>query len=288
LVFEPINLNRRQGGPPAHQETGPGEATAYRYHNDYREAAHLPSGLNVIFRTIHPEDKQMLVDGMVRLSQESRQARFLIEKTSLSEPELRYLTELDGHNHLAIGVARPLPGGREDGIGIARFVRLNEDPQVAEPAITVIDEYQGRGVGTALLRRLVEAARERGIRRFRCDFLTDNRRVASIIDDLEGGTVIHRERGVVTMEFPLPLPRPDEHPRVTLKRSSMYRALSHVAQGLMSLRRVHHRTGTWNRIPSAGEATVVIPEPDSSREAGSLADSGNCLSSAKPDEEADA
>jgi GNAT superfamily N-acetyltransferase len=237
---------------------------------------------------VYPEDKQMLVNGMARLSPESRHARSLNDKSALSEAELQYLTELDGHNQFAIGAARPLPDGREEGIGIARCVRLREDPQVAEPAIIVIDEYQRRGVGTALLRRLVEAARERGIRRFRCDFLTDNRKVGSIFDDLEGGAVIHRECGVVTIEFPLPSPRPDEHPRVTPNRSSVYRALERAAQGRLSLRHTHHRDEPPDVIPSVAEVTVAFAEPDSSREAGSLADSGRCLSAAMPDEEADA
>ena len=282
MVFEPMNLNRGRESRPAHQETVTRLGTAYRYDNDYREVARLPSGLDVIFRTVHPEDRQMLAEGMARLSQRSRHARFLADKPSLSERELRYLTEFDGHNHIALGAARPLPGGREEGIGIARLVRLEEDPEVAEPAVTVIDEYQDCGVGTALLRRLVGAARERGVRRFRCEFLADNHRVCSIIDDLDEGAIVHREGGVVTMEFPLPSPRPDEHPRVTLKRSAMYRLLTRAAQGWLSLQCTLDRKQPPDLFLSGGNVTVALPEPGWSREQMSLAESSHGPSAAEP------
>jgi GNAT superfamily N-acetyltransferase len=154
-------------------------AAVYHYDDRYREEARLPAGLQVVFRAVHPEDKNLLAEGMSRLSPASRYFRFLSPKKSLSKIELAYFTEVDGHNHFAIGVARPQPGGGEEGIGVARFVRFQDDPEVAEPAVTVIDDYQGCGVGTALLRRLVEAARERGIKRFRCEFLADNQRVCA-------------------------------------------------------------------------------------------------------------
>jgi GNAT superfamily N-acetyltransferase len=270
MVFEPLYLNGHQNSPPARQETGTGKRAAYQYDHDYRESARLPNGLEVIFRTVHPEEKHMLVEGMERLSQTSRHARFLVDNTSLAKTELRYLTELDGHNHFAIGVVRPLPGGREEGIGIARFVRLKEDPEVAEPAVTVIDEYQGRGVGTALLRRIVDAAHEHGIKKFRCDFLADNQRARSIIDDLDDGAIVYRKRSVVTLEFRLPSPQPDEHPRVTLKGSAIYRAFARVAQGLLSLRRMHHGKKPPDLTSSGGKATVALLEPIQASEQGSL------------------
>ena len=287
MVFEPTHLNRREDAPPPHQETGPGKETAYCYDSDYREAARLPSELDVIFRTVHPKDKQMLVDGMARLSQASRYARFLVDRTSLSNTELQYLTELEGHTHFAIGVARPLPGGREEGIGIARFVRFKENPEVAEPAITVIDEYQGRGVGAALLQRLVEAARERGIKKFRCDFVAYNQRVCSIIDDFDDVAMVHRERGVLTMEFPLPSPRPDEYPWVTLKRSSIYRALARASQGLLSFRRIPHGREPPKLIPSGGRAASAFSEPGRDGEQKSWDDSSNGSLAAKQMEEAE-
>jgi GNAT superfamily N-acetyltransferase len=237
---------------------------ACRYGSDYRELVHLPSGIDIVCRAVRPDDKRLLAEGMERLSPVTRFARFLSDKDSLSESELTYLTELDGVDHYAIGAVRPLAGGGEAGIGVARFVRLRREPEVAEPAVTVIDDFQGCGVGTALLRRLVDAARERGIKRFRCEFLADNRRVRSILDEFRKNAIVHHERGIVTMEFPLPTFGEDEAPRATLKRSALYRALVRAAQGRLSLRRVHRRDGT--REPTRDDdldCDRSFPAPDS-------------------------
>ncbi len=63
------------------------------------------------------------------------------------------------------------PDGELEGLGVARFIRDPDDPGVAEPAIAVVDAWQGRGVGRVLTDRLVDAARERGIRELRCTVL---------------------------------------------------------------------------------------------------------------------
>src|SRR5207244_92171 len=107
--------------------------------------------------------------GFAGLSAESRYRRFFSAKDRLSEAELRYLTEVDGVDHFALGA---LHDG--EGAGVARFVRLRDRPDTAEAAIVVVDERQGCGLGRLLLTRLTEAARERGITRFRSDVLARN------------------------------------------------------------------------------------------------------------------
>ena len=69
----------------------------------------------------------------------------------------------------------------ERGVGIARFVRLKDQHDVAESAITVVDEYQHRGVGRILLVELVALARKHGVTRFRAEVLRDNVAVSSIL-----------------------------------------------------------------------------------------------------------
>src|SRR5262249_20362804 len=115
----------------------------------------------------------LLIEGFARLSPQSRYLRFFGPKDRLSDAELSYLTELDGVNHFAIGA---LAAGEwpERGIGIGRFVRLTTEPTVAELAITIVDAEQRKGRGSALCARLVEAARERGIRRFRAEIMPSN------------------------------------------------------------------------------------------------------------------
>jgi GNAT superfamily N-acetyltransferase len=267
--------------------SGEEDKPAYHYGSDYRELVRLPCGIDIVCRTVHPDDKRLLAEGMRRLSSASRHARFHSGTNSLSASELTYLTELDGVDHYAIGAVLPLPGGRESGIGIAKFVRFRHEPEVAEPAVTVIDDYQGCGVGTALLRRVVDAARERDVKRFRCEFLAENQRVSSILDEFQKHSIAHREQGVVTMEFPLPTFCPVENPWVTLKRSAIYRALARAAQGVLFLQCMHQPKANPNLTPSGEKTSVLHLEPVGSREKERWGDSNNDRSATKPALEAD-
>ena len=96
--------------------------------------------------------------GLQALSPLSRYRRFLAPKPRLSPSELRYLTEVDGRDHVAlVAVAPRTPPTAWSGVG--RFVRLAEAPDTAEFAIVVADDWQGRGLGRALAERLAAAAR---------------------------------------------------------------------------------------------------------------------------------
>lgn len=145
----------------------------FRYDGRYREEIVLPDGTRVLLRLVRPGDKRLLAAGMKRLSSEGRYRRFHVPKHDLTRSELKYFTEMDTLNHFAIGALRR--GGGREGLGIARFVRLPDKPDTAEIAIAVADEAQGRGLGRALLARLAEAARERGVRTFTCDVLATNK-----------------------------------------------------------------------------------------------------------------
>src|ERR1700758_3110348 len=89
--------------------------------------------------------------------------RFLTPKKELSPAELRYFTDVDHHDHEALGALDHADGR---GVGVARYVRDTEDPQAAEIAVTIIDDWQGRGLGTELLAQLSDRARQEGICRF--------------------------------------------------------------------------------------------------------------------------
>jgi GNAT superfamily N-acetyltransferase len=123
---------------------------------------------------MRPSDKQMLLDGFEHLSPDSRYARFMAPKVNLSETELRYLTEVDGVDHFAMGAIRRHLVSKDEGVGSARFVRLSDAPDTAEPAVTVLDDFQGKGLGAILLQRLIEAAWERDVRWFRTELLAEN------------------------------------------------------------------------------------------------------------------
>jgi GNAT superfamily N-acetyltransferase len=103
---------------------------------------------------------------------ESRYRRFLSAMPSLSESMVRYLTEIDHHDHEAMIALDEETG---EGTGVARFVRDAKRPASAEVAVTVIDDWQGRGLGTLLLEVLSARAREEGITIFTAMMLATNR-----------------------------------------------------------------------------------------------------------------
>jgi RimJ/RimL family protein N-acetyltransferase len=134
-------------------------------------AIRLEDGTELLVRPIRATDKARLAAGLTRLSETSRQKRFLGPKPRLTASELRYLTEVDGRDHYAIVAVLP---GTDDIVASARWVRLASDPLAAEAAVVVCDDLQGKGLGKELARMLADAARERGIRRIHATMLSDN------------------------------------------------------------------------------------------------------------------
>jgi hypothetical protein len=102
---------------------------------NYREDVVLTNGLRIRFRTVTPSDKQKLAESFAHLSAESRYRRFFSTKIALTPAELQFFTEPDGIDHVAIAAVEIDTSGEEDdGIGIGRFLRVPEDPEVAEIA----------------------------------------------------------------------------------------------------------------------------------------------------------
>ena len=136
----------------------------------------LRDGLRARIRPVQPEDKIRIQCGMRLLSAESRYLRFFNGSTELSPTLLQYLTEVDQKNHVAWIAVNPKLAG-EPGMGIARFVRLSDEPEVAEMALTVVDKFQGVRLGAALLNILLVRAEQLNIRTLRAVVLPDNYRV---------------------------------------------------------------------------------------------------------------
>jgi RimJ/RimL family protein N-acetyltransferase len=147
----------------------------------------LHNGETVTIRPIRPADKPLLAAGMAALSDESAYRRFLGPKQQLSLDELRYFTEVDFADHVALVAVRP--DEPETMVGVGRWVRIPGDPEAAEVAYLVADELQGEGLGTALTDALADAARARGVRRFVATMLPDNaaarRLLAHVSDDVQ-------------------------------------------------------------------------------------------------------
>jgi len=142
-------------------------------------------------RQIRPDDKPLLVAGLDRLSEASRYKRFLAPKPGFTDAELRYLTEVDGVDHVAY-VALRADAPREL-MAVARLVRDAEDPRRAEIAVTVGDEWQRRGLGKLLGDRLAMAARDRGIRWLTATMAADNVGAHRLFDHVSTMLTHHRD-----------------------------------------------------------------------------------------------
>lgn len=128
-------------------------------------------------RPIEPDDQALVKAFYHDLSDRSKRLRFLVPTNAISDEDLRYLTDVDHRRHEAM-VA--LDGDRM--IGVARYVRVPRDREAAEVAVVVADERQNQGVGTALLDRLTERARENGIVRYTAMVSPDNEIVLGALD----------------------------------------------------------------------------------------------------------
>jgi RimJ/RimL family protein N-acetyltransferase len=155
----------------------------------------------VEIRPIEPDDKDALARGFDRLSERSRYRRFLSPRGPLTDAELRYLTEVDHHDHEALVAVEPETG---EGVGVARFVRSPEDPRLAELAVAVADDWQGHGVGSLLAAELAKRAREEGITCFTALALAENDAMLGILQELGDVRTGRTELGTVELAVDLP------------------------------------------------------------------------------------
>lgn len=162
----------------------------------------LPKGGAIRVRPIVPEDREPLRRAFSQFSEQSRRLRFFRVIDELTESQLDYLTVIDYHDHFA-WVAFSLDEEEHPGVGVARYVRLAEDPSIAEPAVAVLDAYQGRGIGRVLFGLLAETAVEHGIERFRAYVLSGNQETLEALRRL--GSIAGYEEGAATLDVPLPL-----------------------------------------------------------------------------------
>jgi RimJ/RimL family protein N-acetyltransferase len=161
----------------------------------------LPSGTEVMIRPIRPDDGPRLSAAYDRLSPESRYKRFLAPKPHLNSTEVEYLVNVDGANHIAL-VATPVDHP-ERIIGVARLVRLSEDPSAAEFAVVIGDPWQGEGLASAMLERLLMAAPSQGIERLRATILADNEPAHRLVRHLPGPQRLRRRGPVNEIEVDL-------------------------------------------------------------------------------------
>jgi GNAT superfamily N-acetyltransferase len=142
----------------------------------------LQDGSRVIIRVLHKEDAALERDFIGRLSPESRRMRFLGGVSESNDVMIHELTDLDyGHEMAFVALVREAGKTRE--IGVSRY-NLAPDGKSCECAVTVSDEWQGKGLGTLLMRHLIEIARQRGIRSMFSIDSANNSRMRELARDL--------------------------------------------------------------------------------------------------------
>lgn len=199
--------------------------------NPVSEHVVVRDGLEILLRPVRPDDKRLLAQAFDRLSPQSRYRRFFAPLQHLSEQDLRYLTEVDHHDHEAIVAVNPDNGAI---VGVARYIR-GADPAEAEVAVVVGDPWQGHGVATTLLQRLVGRAREEGVESFVALMLSENTEALELFRNLAPGG--SRLRGSASGNTELVMTLPEPH---LVRDSSLGRALRAAAGGL----RINH----WPRL----------------------------------------
>lgn len=185
-------------------------SNSMKFNDNYSEHVSLQTASQIRLRLIRPDDKKHMVKAFEHLSSASRYKRFFGTKKSLSENELRYFTEIDQHNHFALGAFDLDDGNNEMGVaGVARFIRLPSDTECAEVGITVIDSAQGKGIGRLLLEQLFSAAVERGIKRLRFECLAENQDMQRLVKKLADLVKFEREDDLLIAEVVIPKPCPN-------------------------------------------------------------------------------
>lgn len=131
--------------------------------------ARLIDGTMVELRPLGPDDKPLLEEGMAKLSPNSRRLRFMAPVDRLSRAQLAYLTEIDHASHIAWGALI-----NEEPVAVGRIVRSGDEPTVAELAITVVDDWQRRGLGNLLVRLMAELGRSLDVKVLTFEALPEN------------------------------------------------------------------------------------------------------------------
>ena len=156
-----------------------------------------------LFHIVGPECQSCIKKGLKHLSYEARISRFNYPIKEFSSVEIDYLTKLDQVNHFALG-AGMCHISKDPGMGIARYIRIAEDSDIAEIAITVLDKYQNKGLGTILLSLLMRYAHQNSIGTF-CGYADNNNsKIRHIFEKFNGnvkgtfGNLLYMELDIVS------------------------------------------------------------------------------------------
>ena len=180
----------------------------------YHVTERLADGSALTIRAIHPDDRQRFAQAFEEFakSPDSVHFRFHGFKRSLSQDEAIRMTEVDFVDHVALvatlgdHLERPL-------IGVGRYIVCSAPKRNrAEVAFAVLDEHQGKGIGSLLLQHLVSIARAQGLREFEAEVLADNHSMIGVLEGSRFPIQLSTEFGVARVLLTIAgQPKPKEH-----------------------------------------------------------------------------
>jgi len=163
----------------------------------------VTDGTKVHVRPIVPEDEPLLIEAVAAMSERTVYFRFFSPMKRLPDALAHRLAVVDYQDRFALVATTHKPGGKERIVGVARYDRVvNTD--VAETAVAVVDEFQRRGLGSALLTILAKVARDHGIKTFTLIVLPENQQMLGLLRKM--GWIHHAKLtgGVYEISFDLP------------------------------------------------------------------------------------
>lgn len=147
----------------------------------YTEVVTLRDGSRVTLRPIRPDDAERLQEAYRRLSPESIYNRFLTTARELSDLAARKFANIDYHTEMAL-VGSAFEDGHERLVVSSRYHVIEGRPGIAEAAIVVRDDYQRKGLGTIIMYRLLQHAKDNGIKGIVATVHSGNHQVRNFID----------------------------------------------------------------------------------------------------------
>jgi RimJ/RimL family protein N-acetyltransferase len=161
----------------------------------------LPSGVEIPFRVVRPEDGPALQRALDRCSERTIYLRFFGSLEELSDEKAQHFASVDGVDR--VGLVALDPEDPNEIIAVVRYDREPDDER-AEYAAIVEDRWQAQGVGTALTRQLIDAAKDKGVRFFYALVKGKNTRMLNILRHLDLPEQEHQEAGEKHVEVELP------------------------------------------------------------------------------------
>jgi RimJ/RimL family protein N-acetyltransferase len=200
----------------------------------YSEALTLPDGGVMRLRLARPEDREGILEAFQQLSPETRVQRWLYPKAQLSDQELDELVSVSDEDHGAIvAIELAADGSEKSGIGMGRFVRDPERPDGAEIAITLVDRWQGFGIGRILLHRMLAMMSERGIGYAEGRLHISNRRMRQLLEPYVPKGGFQREDSTLVFRFPVPAPDDPLMAQLARNAAAVVRMFRRMAEGAL-------------------------------------------------------